>query len=279
MVTSGIVSVPLALAAVYLTFFLALLTPVFQRHFIFLHAVRYPLYPDFNDPSRYGLAPFKARNVYLTPTDKPTSGSGAEQRRLGAWHILPESYYQSEIRALRRTQQTNMNGFDNAVYEKALKELPTIIYLHGNAMSRAAPFRIAAYSALTSRIEANVVAIDYRGFGDSDGTPSEAGLVHDAYIAYRWILSHHDSTHRPSVTVFGQSLGTGIAALLASAVQNANDDAVPALNNIVLMAPYSNLRGLVRDYRIGGVLPILAPLRGIPFHDCESASMQRAYRY
>lgn len=271
----GTVSVPLGLAAIYLTFFLALLTPVFQRHFIFLHAVRYPFFPDFTDPTRYGVAPFKARNVVLTSSDQEPQQGRDNKRKIGAWHILPEGYYQSQLRAHRSERDWEKNKLGDDVYNHALKTLPTIIYLHGNAMSRAAPFRIAAYSALTSRIEANVVAIDYRGFGDSEGTPSEEGLVHDAYTAYRWILSHQDGKDRPSVTVFGQSLGTGIAALLAVTAQNNAED-VPPLSNVVLMAPYANLRTLVKDYRIGGIVPILAPLKAIPFHDCKFLGQSRS---
>ncbi|PWY98999.1 alpha/beta-hydrolase [Testicularia cyperi] len=253
---------PLGIVALYLAFFFALLTPFFQRHFIFLHSIRFPFFADFSRPSRYGLAPFKARNIQLTTHD---------QEKIGAWHILPEPFYQAHI--AERHQQSIQSAeeavahIDDEVYAQALREYPTILYLHGNAMSRAAPFRIGAYTSLTGRIDANVVAIDYRGFGDSSGSPSEDGLVEDAHAAYRWILSHHrpteQSTPTPPITVFGQSLGTGIAALLAAKLESLGSP----VDNVVLMAPYANLRLLVKDYRLGGMIPVLAPLRGLPFHD------------
>ena len=100
-----------------------------------------------------------------------------------------------------------------------MKDYPTVLYLHGNSMNRAAPWRIAAYQSLTSRIDANVIAIDYRGFGDSTGTPSEEGLVEDADAAYRFIRAQQGEDSKQSITLFGQSLGTGISALLAAKLE------------------------------------------------------------
>lgn len=60
-------------------------------------------------------------------------------------------------------------------------------------------------------MSANVIAIDYRGFGDSDGVPTEAGLVKDARAAWDWIKARSGDQ---KVMVMGQSLGTGVAAKL-----------------------------------------------------------------
>lgn len=245
---------PLGLAAVYITFFLALLTPFFQRHFIFLHSISFPFFPTYHQPERYGLAPHKTRPFHLTTSDG---------ERIGVWHVLPEIFYQTHL-------NDNSDGeWTDEVYAKALREYPTVLYLHGNSMNRAAPWRIAAYSALTSRIDANVVAIDYRGFGDSTGTPSEEGLVEDAYTAYQWILSQSSpsspSSHaQPAgITIFGQSLGTGITALLAHKLELTN---TPTKGGIVLMAPYTDLQSLVKDFSLAGILPLLKPIAAIPFN-------------
>jgi abhydrolase domain-containing protein 12 len=64
----------------------------------------------------------------------------------------------------------------------------------------------------------NVVAIDYRGFGDSQGTPSEQGLQRDARATYKWLRQRQSGKHeehRPVIYLAGQSLGTGVAARLA----------------------------------------------------------------
>ncbi|TKY87418.1 hypothetical protein EX895_004096 [Sporisorium graminicola] len=239
---------PLGLAAVYLTFFLALLTPIFQRHFIFLHAIRFPFFPAYDQPAKYGLAPFKTRALTLHTADG---------ERLGAWHVLPEVFYQARV-----NDEEGDGVWGAEVYEQAMREYPTILYLHGNSMNRAAPWRIAAYSAMTGRVDANVVAIDYRGFGDSSGTPSEQGLVEDAETAWRWIREQQQGTS-PGVTVFGQSLGTGIGALLAAKL----DRQQTPVDGLVLMAPYTNLKSLVKDFRLGGLLPLLKPIGAIPFNN------------
>ncbi|KAI3482788.1 hypothetical protein L1887_54466 [Cichorium endivia] len=242
---------PLGLLAVYTTFFIALLTPTLQRHFIFLHAVQFPFFPSFPQPHKYGLAPGKTRALHLDTRDG---------EKIGVWHVLPEIAYQLLV---ARDEKMEAGQFDDSLYETAMREYPTVLYLHGNAMHRAAPWRIAAYSALTSRMDVNVVAIDYRGFGDSSGSPSEAGVVEDAHAAYRWIKRQQGRSNQ-RVTLFGQSLGTGIAAILAT--QLAEHDEV----GVVLMAPYANLRSLVSDFRLGGVLPLLAPVKAIPFHESKS---------
>ena len=61
-----------------------------------------------------------------------------------------------------------------------------------------------------------MLAIDYRGFGDSTGTPSEAGLLLDARAAWDYVSSHlgKDSAE-DKVLLIGQSLGTGVVAGLA----------------------------------------------------------------
>jgi abhydrolase domain-containing protein 12 len=86
-------------------------------------------------------------------------------------------------------------------------------------MNRAAPFRIEAYAMFTA-LGVNVVAKDYRGFGDSQGTPSEEGLQRDARATYKWIRQRRLSEssvgeNSPAIYIAGQSLGTGVAARLA----------------------------------------------------------------
>lgn len=67
---------------------------------------------------------------------------------------------------------------------------------------------------LPSPLGANVLTIDYRGFGDSGGNPTEEGLGRDARAAWNWLL---DEGAKPSdIILMGQSLGTGVAALLAA---------------------------------------------------------------
>jgi len=77
-----------------------------------------------------------------------------------------------------------------------------------------------------------VMAIDYRGYGGSTGTPSEFGLRADARAAFDFM---HDAAPASRIAVFGESLGTGIAVALASERPVAG---------ILLNAPYASVRRL-----------------------------------
>lgn len=70
----------------------------------------------------------------------------------------------------------------------------------------------------------NVVAVDYRGFGDSTGVPSESGLLIDARTVYDYvsdlITRQRDNDlglkgAAGEIILVGQSLGTGVVSALA----------------------------------------------------------------
>ena len=64
-----------------------------------------------------------------------------------------------------------------------------------------------------------MLAIDYRGFGDSTGTPSEAGLLADARAVYDYVASlassNGGSKPENEIILVGQSLGTAVVSALA----------------------------------------------------------------
>jgi fermentation-respiration switch protein FrsA (DUF1100 family) len=88
----------------------------------------------------------------------------------------------------------------------------TILHLHGNAGN------LSDRRELVRDLQAlgvNVLAIDFRGYGQSDGSPSEAGLYADARAAYDWLLT---KTSADRIVIHGESLGGGPACELASTV-------------------------------------------------------------
>ena len=127
---------------------------------------------------------------------------------LGAWFTFSDLYFQEA--SLARGGNITMTEADLAA---ALKDHVTILYFHGNAASRAAPHRIRFYSQWSSRFDANILAIDYRGFADSQGSPSEHGLGLDAQAAWDWLITR--GAQPKQILLFGQSLGTGVVAKLA----------------------------------------------------------------
>jgi len=86
----------------------------------------------------------------------------------------------------------------------------SLLFFHGNAGNledRRSTIRQLRESP------ANVLAIDYRGYGRSEGAPSEAGLYRDARAAYEWLRA---KTPDAKVVALGKSLGGGPACELAA---------------------------------------------------------------
>lgn len=65
---------------------------------------------------------------------------------------------------------------------------------------------------------ANVLVIDYRGFGDSEGTPTEEGVNLDARTSWQWLVDN--GANPRDIVVMGHSLGTGIATKLVTQLQS-----------------------------------------------------------
>ena len=92
------------------------------------------------------------------------------------------------------------------------KARATILHLHGNAGN------LEDRRDLVRRMQelgASVMAIDFRGYGKSEGSPDEAGLYADSRAAYDWLLT---KTTADRIVVHGESLGGGPACELASTV-------------------------------------------------------------
>lgn len=89
---------------------------------------------------------------------------------------------------------------------------PTLIYSHGNAGNIA--FRMDDLERQYRTLGANILIYDYRGYGDSEGTPSEAGLIADAEACLRYLRSR-DDIDKDRIVAFGRSLGGAVSLALA----------------------------------------------------------------
>lgn len=116
----------------------------------------------------------------------------------------------------------------------------TFVAFHGNAGNIA--MRGDVYRFL-HETPANVLAVEYRGYGRSDGAPSEAGLYSDAATAYQYLVQARGIAPKTIIS-FGQSLGTAVASHLA-----ANSE----VGGVVLEAPFPSLSAVAR--RIYWFLP------------------------
>lgn len=89
--------------------------------------------------------------------------------------------------------------------------MPLVVYFHGNASHLGN--RAGIYAALAAK-GFGVLALSYRGYGKSDGMPSEQGIYADARTAMAYAESL-GFTHGKTI-IFGESLGTGVAVQMAS---------------------------------------------------------------
>lgn len=89
------------------------------------------------------------------------------------------------------------------------KESTTVVYFHGNAGHRG--HRMDQMEEF-SRRGFGVFIFDYRGYGGSEGSPSESGLYLDAEAVLAWV----EKNTNDSCIYFGESLGCGVAVEMAT---------------------------------------------------------------
>ena len=85
-----------------------------------------------------------------------------------------------------------------------------VLVCHGNAGNISHRLETCATWLATG---VNVFVFDYRGYGRSQGRPSEEGTYRDAQAAYRWL--RQKGFAGANIVAFGESLGGGVAAELA----------------------------------------------------------------
>ena len=88
----------------------------------------------------------------------------------------------------------------------------TWLLFHGNGGNIG--HRVPELALLHHRLGVNLFIFDYRGYGRSEGTPSEQGTYRDARAALRY-LQDRDDTPMKRMVYFGHSLGTAVAVELA----------------------------------------------------------------
>ncbi len=114
-----------------------------------------------------------------------------------------------------------------------------VLFLHGNGSHRA---RRLSWYELCWSLNVDVLAMDYRGYGDSEGHPSEKALTEDALAT--WEYATKTLGYRPDqIIIAGESLGGGVATKLASTVCQKGDQ--PA--GLLLVATFSSMLDAARN--------------------------------
>lgn len=100
----------------------------------------------------------------------------------------------------------------NAWFLPAPASPKVLLVFHGNAENIGYGLgRLRSFAQLGT----NVLALDYRGYGKSEGSPDERGVYRDADAAYRYLTDIRRFAPR-NIVLYGQSLGGAVAIDLAS---------------------------------------------------------------
>ena len=128
--------------------------------------------------------------------------------------------------AVASTDGTTLRGW---IARGTAVPAPTVVYFGGNAEEVSWTLADARWPR-----EWTIAALNYRGYGGSEGKPSERELKADGLAIYDAIAAT-DGIDRRRIVMFGRSLGTGVATHVAAARPVAG---------VVLVSPYDSLAAI-----------------------------------
>ena len=88
-----------------------------------------------------------------------------------------------------------------------------ILYSHGN--SEHVGDQVNTVLRLQAMLDATVLVYDYRGYGHSEGKPTESGLISDGLAAQQW-LAERTGLLPEDIVLVGRSLGGGVSVAIAA---------------------------------------------------------------
>lgn len=156
---------------------------------------------------------------------------------VGAMYLLQRSlmYFPEKLRTapaaagLAQAQEMTLDTSDGekiiAWYIPAAEAKPVILYFHGNGGSLR--LRVDRFRKLTAE-GVGLLAVSYRGYGGSTGSPTQDGLMRDALAAYDYVAARYAPER---IVVFGESLGSAVAVPLA---------AQKKVGKLILDAPFTS---------------------------------------
>ncbi|MCJ1420170.1 hypothetical protein MMC32_006527 [Xylographa parallela] len=247
--------------AVFVSLYAGLLglltTSSFQAHVVYLHRIQMTWFKDLDVPESFGFL----RNQVIPFSIKLPNGEA-----LYAWHILPVELYRKHESALIAEPSGFVLDITSRLGFELLQNDPDarlILHFHGAAGTVGSGYRVPNYRALSAGQprKIHVVTFDYRGFGRSNGTPSERGMILDALAVVDWAIKIAEIP--PSrILIFGQSLGTAVSIAISEHFALQTPPVV--FTGAVLVAPFVDVATLVATYRVAGLMPILSPFAKFP---------------
>jgi fermentation-respiration switch protein FrsA (DUF1100 family) len=111
----------------------------------------------------------------------------------------------------------------------------TMILFHGNGGNIS--HRLEKINIL-SRLDVNILIFDYRGYGESAGSPSEEGLYRDADAAYDYLVKVKNILPE-DIIAYGESLGGSVTVDLAARHK---------VRGMILEGSFTSVRDMARRY-------------------------------
>jgi pimeloyl-ACP methyl ester carboxylesterase len=167
----------------------------------------------------------------------------------GIYSIFVSFFYSIQQKVIFRPQElaqehvyefdTNFEEFNllhpngervNTLFFPSEEQKALIIYFHGNSKNLQ---HWGKYIPDMVNRGFDVVAIDYRGYGKSDGEPSEENMYADAHLVYNWAKDNHADKN---FILWGRSLGTAVASYLSTKEE---------AEKLILETPFYNMPELV----------------------------------
>lgn len=144
---------------------------------------------------------------------------------------LVKRYSHIETISLKSGNNITIHGW--LVKNSGLSKSPLIIYFGGNAEE------VSYLIHYAEKVKGWSLAImNYRGYGLSEGKPTEKNLYTDAISIYDY-FTKRDDIDNERIVVMGRSLGTGVATYLAQMRQ---------VKAMILVSPYDSLVSVARDH-------------------------------
>ncbi len=127
----------------------------------------------------------------------------------------------------------------------------TVLWLHGNAGNISDRLHHAA--VMKRKLGVSSFLVDYRGYGKSEGRPTEKGLYEDAAAAFRWLVREKKSDPS-SIVLYGHSLGSAVAVNLALGEGK-------GARSLVLESPFTRAGDVARIIYHGFPVDLLMSIR------------------
>ena len=141
---------------------------------------------------------------------------------------IPDDSHLREMEVTQITVQSKRDGNLRSLWRSpVMSNDPVVLFLHGNAGSQF--HRIPVMQAI-AQDGAGVLTVGYPGYGGNSGRLAEQNLYDVAQANYDWLLAQNIEPKQ--IVIVGESLGSGVAAHLATNVDAAG---------LILLAPYTGM--------------------------------------